>query len=665
MKCKYCNNDLVEGSNICGSCGLVNENNINNTISYDISNDTINNIENNSNPKKNKKKIAIILGLIAILLVGIVLAFLILNKNEEDTLEDEKSEKIGEVSLQYDYIAESDKKDLIIYDAEVNIAFEVSDDTEFNLVDEDGKKVKAKIIDNKIVNPDGYEKGKKYSLSLSKGQFTTEALKDITDLSFKIKRDEVKKFTFKENTLKVDNKNISLNDDKATIIEGEYKVGDVLLIYDGANVKDAIVIKTINGSGNYSYEKAKLDQIYSELDFYYEEVADLSNYETSESIKNYVIQTARNSEWYDVIVQTTNEEPKIEVTLTDVEDGIKAEVKVKIAAGDDSAFLKSDFHDLEFSYTHTLKVTTLLDITLDNWDVSLKVQNEQEFKFNISNTVIDYDEPVSEKLIKKIQEAIDKKTNVDKDRKEFDLVEVPIPTPVPGLTLQLELSLNNEVSLAVEFETGLVLSNSFTVGFDFGVGEDFKPLGSANFDVEDVSVSVSGNLEMKSGIQIEGQVDFVGAFEAGIGVTGGLYGEGNASISTNYKKRETVLTYGGALGFFANIGIELSAGALKYEHDFVEKKIPFWEKKVEKKLQEIHAVTFNTDGGNEIESQKVVYSEKVNKPKDPVKEGYEFVRWELNGEEYDFDTEVTEDFELKAVWSEIVVEQLTDLSDVE
>ena len=75
-----------------------------------------------------------------------------------------------------------------------------------------------------------------------------------------------------------------------------------------------------------------------------------------------------------------------------------------------------------------------------------------------------------------------------------------------------------------------------------------------------------------------------------------------------------------------------------------------WEKVIVK-----YTVTFNTDGGNEISSKEVNEGEKVEKPEDPTKEGYTFVKWQLNGEDYDFETVVTGNIELKAVWEKVVV----------
>lgn len=64
-----------------------------------------------------------------------------------------------------------------------------------------------------------------------------------------------------------------------------------------------------------------------------------------------------------------------------------------------------------------------------------------------------------------------------------------------------------------------------------------------------------------------------------------------------------------------------------------------------------HTVTFNTDGGSEIQNVTVVDGEKVSKPTDPIKIGYTFVKWQLDGADYDFDTAITGDITLTAIWT--------------
>ena len=61
-------------------------------------------------------------------------------------------------------------------------------------------------------------------------------------------------------------------------------------------------------------------------------------------------------------------------------------------------------------------------------------------------------------------------------------------------------------------------------------------------------------------------------------------------------------------------------------------------------------VTFDTNGGSLIQSVSLAEGTKLTKPTDPTKEGYEFVCWTLNGNEYNFDNPVTSSITLVAKW---------------
>ncbi len=66
-----------------------------------------------------------------------------------------------------------------------------------------------------------------------------------------------------------------------------------------------------------------------------------------------------------------------------------------------------------------------------------------------------------------------------------------------------------------------------------------------------------------------------------------------------------------------------------------------------------YSVSFDSDGGSYATPLTVKDGEIISRPTDPVKEGYRFVRWELNGQEYDFTTPIKGDVKLVAVWEKI------------
>ena len=66
-----------------------------------------------------------------------------------------------------------------------------------------------------------------------------------------------------------------------------------------------------------------------------------------------------------------------------------------------------------------------------------------------------------------------------------------------------------------------------------------------------------------------------------------------------------------------------------------------------------YTITFDTDGGNSISNQTVKENELVTKPSNPTKSGYIFKEWQLNGKAYNFNTKVTSDIKLKAVYDKV------------
>ena len=63
-----------------------------------------------------------------------------------------------------------------------------------------------------------------------------------------------------------------------------------------------------------------------------------------------------------------------------------------------------------------------------------------------------------------------------------------------------------------------------------------------------------------------------------------------------------------------------------------------------------YTVSFDSDGGSVVEKKVIVKGEKVSKPVNPTKDGYTFVRWNYENEEYDFNLAVNKDLLLKAIW---------------
>ena len=77
-----------------------------------------------------------------------------------------------------------------------------------------------------------------------------------------------------------------------------------------------------------------------------------------------------------------------------------------------------------------------------------------------------------------------------------------------------------------------------------------------------------------------------------------------------------------------------------------------------------YVVQFDTDGGSSIEPQIVNYNELVTKPSNPTKDGYTFKDWKLNGKIYDFNTPVTDNITIIAMWTKVEEQQVVSLKDL-
>lgn len=72
-------------------------------------------------------------------------------------------------------------------------------------------------------------------------------------------------------------------------------------------------------------------------------------------------------------------------------------------------------------------------------------------------------------------------------------------------------------------------------------------------------------------------------------------------------------------------------------------------------------VTFDANNGTEVSRVEIEAGTKVPMPENPVKDGYKFVEWQLNGKSFDFDKAITEDITLTATWFELNVITIGDV----
>lgn len=82
-----------------------------------------------------------------------------------------------------------------------------------------------------------------------------------------------------------------------------------------------------------------------------------------------------------------------------------------------------------------------------------------------------------------------------------------------------------------------------------------------------------------------------------------------------------------------------------------------------------YQVTFNSNGGSEVLTQEVEEGSKASKPANPIREGYNFISWQLDGVDYDFTKQVTKNITLNATWEaaesvDILYELVTSVSQL-
>lgn len=109
--------------------------------------------------------------------------------------------------------------------------------------------------------------------------------------------------------------------------------------------------------------------------------------------------------------------------------------------------------------------------------------------------------------------------------------------------------------------------------------------------------------------------------------------------------------------------IEWQLGDEEYDFDTKVRQnmvlVAQWQK-ISDAAEIFYKVTFNSNGGSEIEEQYIAVGETVTKPTNPVRDGYTFKGWYYNDTKYDFDKKVSQDMILTAKWKEIATNQIKE-----
>lgn len=68
----------------------------------------------------------------------------------------------------------------------------------------------------------------------------------------------------------------------------------------------------------------------------------------------------------------------------------------------------------------------------------------------------------------------------------------------------------------------------------------------------------------------------------------------------------------------------------------------------------VYTITFDSDNGSAVESMEIEYGDYIVIPDDPIRDGYVFAGWFVDGKLYDFSSPVTSNLNLKATWNKIL-----------
>ena len=179
-----------------------------------------------------------------------------------------------------------------------------------------------------------------------------------------------------------------------------------------------------------------------------------------------------------------------------------------------------------------------------------------------------------------------------------------------------------------------------------------------------VSVSKTGTFKVSGNVRVTGNGEQNVYLSEGVTLFVDETLDENAQIGVSMKAKA-------GCGVFTS-GLSGKGGANNFFADEDECSISVHDDG-EAYIEKLFNVTFDTDGGSDVDTQTVISGEKAIRPEeDPTKEGYTFTGWyqvtdadagTLAETEFDFEnTVITENITLKAVWEETQIVTINGVS---
>ena len=569
--------------------------------------------------KFNKKRvILVIIVVLLLLLIGTIGTYYLINNKKgpiEHLVYDEFDTIGGKINDNTYYI----------FGAKKDIAFEIikQNDFSYEMVNKNGDKINSQLVDDMIKAPDEmYEEGMTYYLKIKNGNFKDNKYKDVNEIIFNVARSAKQMLIVKENDLKVNLKDIRINDNSIKI-NGDYKENDIIVVYNDDKLIGAYKIGKEITTNEYEYSIPKINEVFSDIDYYGKERINLANYVNDKNFNLFL-----NSLVHTVYAK---EDVTINKPVWNKKDGT-LEVGITIYTNNRKDFLAN--HDAKIELTLVLSIDLYKDITLDNYDYALEVN----YNIKINNSFNHINDNFSN-----LYDAIKNKNNVegydtkwledgysklefDKKQLEKSFGKITVDTKIEGLYLDIDNGILIDISNKGFINNTLSGNNTLLIG----ISESNGVYSNYSFDNKG-EVNLVGDSDNKIASIIEAKLSFINIFDMDIRMTSGMYSSYKSSMNINNEDDlQTKIDYEikGEDGFFAKYLVDTTEGELKTIYDDkialnkIDRNIKILGKKKEEKKEE-----------EKKDDNKTNYKYSADKVRELLQNGYnaldEYEEWDM------------------------------------
>ena len=430
---------------------------------------------------------------------------------------------------------------------DVKFAIEGDDINSYKLTNSNNEVVESSVIEYKdkkyVQSKEQYAKGETYQLELENTNFTDEALKDTKKVQFKIKEDQKAEYKVSDKAIMVDNNNIQLQDNKLKIPNATLQEGQVIVVKDGNNLKDAYKITKLEGD-TAVVDKPEVSEIYDSVDLYKEGKVDFRDFKINENAEMEVQKSVESSALYKFLaneVYASAEVPKVTFKLG--KEGIEIGVELKFKAdGEKKLGLESlKQHDLVIKLSYKISTNYLADVQKDfsmNFDMALKTTSNIEIEITSGNPYLKGISNISdEEYSKSVQEIVQKleKEVPDVSENSIDIGAVEIPTGIWGVNVYFDIYLQTQLSLQINLKYQGQIESIQHTGFVMNKNEK-KAYQNSNQTTSSHEFSVVGKAEIRVGVGVDAGISLINKdiAHAEIGVELGAYNEYFATSNFKY-----------------------------------------------------------------------------------------------------------------------------------